>query len=294
MGVAASALWSCTVAVSRELSEAVGATTAAAAMLLLGGALGCAYAGLVERRLRAIFRLAPAYLLGCGTLFVAYMVCLYLAIGLSTSRQQAIEVGIINYLWPGLTLAFSVPILGTRVRASFVPGVALALLGATLAPLRLGEYSTATLAQGLLANPLPYLLGLGAAVSWGLYSVLSRRWGGDAAGGAVPVFALAAGLVLGGVRLLAPEPGTWTVRTVVQVLFMALCPTLLAYGFWDRAMRRGNVVLVAALSNLTPLLSTLVSSWYLGVPLGWTVWLGCGLVVVGAALCQRSAKEPAT
>ena len=317
MGVAAIVLWSCTVAVSRQLSETVGATTAAASMLLLGGGLGCLYAAVVERRLGAIFRLRPAYLLGCGLLFVTYMICLYLAIGLATSRQQAIEIGIINYLWPGLTLAFSVPILGTRVRRSFALGVVLALLGAVLAPLHLGEYSTAMLGHTLRDHPLPYLLALGAAVSWGLYSVLSRRWGaaeptpsngreiGDGGGapspehpagsdgGAVPVFALAAGLVLAAIHLGMPERSSWTGVAIGQVLFMAVCPILLAYALWDRAMRRGNVTLVAALSNFAPLLSTVVSSLYLHVPLSWTLWLSCGLVVLGALLAQRAVIEPA-
>jgi drug/metabolite transporter (DMT)-like permease len=275
------------VAVSRELSETLGATTAAATMLLVGGGLGCLYTAVVERRLRAIFRLAHAYLLGCGSLFVAYMVCLYLAIGLSTSRQQAIEIGIINYLWPGLTLLLSVPILGTRVRWSFLPGVALALLGAALAPLRFGEYSGAALAHDLLAHPLPYLLALGAALSWALYSVLSRRWGAGATGG-VPIFTLAAGLVLAVLRLGIPERTTWTASAMGLGLFMALCPILVAYALWDRAMRRGNVTLVAALSNLAPLLSTIVSSLWLHVRLGWNLWLSCGLVVAGALLCQRA------
>jgi drug/metabolite transporter (DMT)-like permease len=286
-GILAIALWSCTVAASRELSETLGATTAAATMLLLGGALGCVHAGLIERRLGAIFRLARAYLVGCGLLFVAYMVCLYLAIGLSASRQQAIEIGIINYLWPGLTLLFSVPITRTRVRWTFVPGVVLALLGAVLAPLRLDEYSFAALGHNLLAHPLPYVLALGAALSWALYSVLSRRWGAAGAG-AVPIFTLAAGIVLAAVRLGVPERATWTGWAMGLVLFMAVCPILVAYSLWDRAMRRGNMTLVAALSNFAPLLSTAISAIWLRVALGWSLWLACGLVVAGAALCQRS------
>ena len=297
-GILAIALWSCTVAVSRELSETLGATTAAATMLLLGGVLGCLHAAVIERRLGEIFRLSRAYLLGCGSLFVTYMVCLYLAIGLSTSRQQAIEIGIINYLWPGLTLLLSVPIVGTRVRWTFAPGVALALLGAMLAPLRLGEYSAAALADNLLAHPLPYLLALGAALSWALYSVLSRRWGASAAGG-VPIFTLAAGVVLALLRLGIPERTTWTAWATGLVLFMAVCPILVAYALWDRAMRRGNVTLVAALSNFAPLLSTVVSALWLHVSLGWNLWFACGLVVAGAAMCQRSviaqsADDPAS
>ena len=39
-----------------------------------------------------------------------------------------------------------------------------------------------------------------------------------------------------------------------------MVPTFLAYLFWDRAVLRGNFILVASFGYLTPLLSTLVSA----------------------------------
>jgi len=171
--------------------------------------------------------------------------------------------------------------------------VGLALVGAVLAPLRLDEYSGAALGASLRSNPWPYLLALCAAALWALYSVLSRRWAADAEGGAVPLFAVAAGLALGALRPFFPAPMAWTVRPVVELGFMALLPTLVAYAFWDRAMRRGNVTLVAALSYLIPVLSTLVISRYLHVRVGWNVWLACGLIVAGAIVCERAVVRAA-
>jgi len=75
---------------------------------------------------------------------------------------------------------------------------------------------------------------------------------------------------------------------------MAVFPVMLAYAFWDRAMRRDNVTLVAAASYLAPLLSTALSVMYLRVALGWNLWLACGLIVAGAALAQVSVVKPAT
>jgi len=180
LGLLAILFWSTTFAVSRSLAEEVGVLTAGAAMCLGGGVLGCLYIALVQRRAAAIFRLPRAYLLGCGALLVIYMVCLFLAIGLAADRQQTVEVGIINYLWPGLTLVFAIPVLRTRVRWSFFAGIAMAAAGAALAPLRMGEYSAAAMLENLRTNPLPYALALVGAVVWALYSVLSRRWAGAA------------------------------------------------------------------------------------------------------------------
>jgi drug/metabolite transporter (DMT)-like permease len=50
-------------------------------------------------------------------------------------------------------------------------------------------------------------------------------------------------------------------------------------------------MLVAALSYFTPLLSTLISSAYLRVALGWNVWVACALVIAGAFVCQRSVVK---
>lgn len=291
MGIGAILVWSCTIAVSRSLAEQVGSLTAASWTFLIGGVLGCLYAALVQRRFQAMFRLPLVYLLGCGAIFVAYMVCLYLAIGLASSRQQAIEVGLLNYLWPALTLLLAIPILQVRVRPTFALGVALALTGGMLAPIHASSYSAAGLLEGYRANPWPYGLGLAAAVLWALYSDLSRRWAADAEGGAVPLFALASGLVLAAMRPWFAEPSSWSTRAVGEILFMAVFPAALAYSFWDRAMRRGNVTLLAALSYLIPVLSTLISSLYLDVRAGWVLWAACALIAAGAMVCQRSVVK---
>jgi len=291
LGLLAILFWSSTFAVSRSLAEEVGVLTAGAAMCLGGGVLGCLYIALVQRRAAAIFRLPRAYLLGCGALLVIYMVCLFLSIGLAADRQQTIEVGIINYLWPGLTLVFAIPILRTRVRWSFFAGIAMAAAGAALAPLRMGEYSAAAMLENLRTNPLPYALALAGAVVWALYSVLSRRWAGGAEGGAAPLFMLAAGTALAALSLAFPQPAAWTGRVLAELAFMSVFTVMIAYTFWDRAMRRGNVTLVAAVSYLTPLLSTVLSALYLGVGLGWNLWLACGLIVAGAALAQASVVK---
>jgi drug/metabolite transporter (DMT)-like permease len=256
----------------------------------VAGLVGCLIAA-ARGRLGAMLRLPRAYLLGGGATFVVYMVCLYLAIGLAASRQQTLEVAVLNYLWPGLTLVLAVPILGARVRPVFYLGVAAAVAGGALAPLGGGGFSLAALGATLRANPWPYLLGALAGVLWALHSVLGRRTGGGAAGGAVPLFALASGIVLGGLRLLRPEAAHVGARTVGELAFMAVFPGLLAYGMWDRAMREGDVTLVAALAYLIPLSSTAISCAYLGVRPGAALWLACGLIVVGAAICQAAVRR---
>ena len=56
-------------------------------------------------------------------------------------------------------------------------------------------------------------------------------------------------------------------------------------------MRRGQMGLVVAVSYLTPLLATLVTCYYLAVPLGPGLLAACGLVVAGAVLSSWAVSE---
>ena len=283
--------WSTTVAFSRSLTEQLGVFAAATAIYLPSGVLGVAYQMLRGNSPRKMLDLPRPYLLGCGSLFVTYMLALYLAIGLASSRQQVIEVGVINYLWPGLTLLFSIPILKKKAGVFLIPGILVAFSGVFLAMTQGASVSWKGFVQNLSTGFVAYVWALVAAVSWGLYSNLSRRWAGHVEGGGVPVFLLASGLLLLALHWVFPEESRWTRGAVLEVLYMSVVASLLAYAFWDIAMRKGNIILVASFSYLTPLLSTAVSCLYLQVVPGWTLWLACALVVGGALICKVSVKD---
>jgi len=76
-----------------------------------------------------------------------------------------------------------------------------------------------------------------------------------------------------------------------ELAYMALFPGMLAYILWDIAVRKGEIILVASLSYLTPLLSTWVSALVLNIRPGVTIWLAAGLVIAGALVCRRSITE---
>ncbi len=293
LGFVAIVFWSTSIAFSRSLVEQLGPMTAASCIFLLSGVLGCSFLAVRGWTPRKLLRLPALYLLGCGALFVFYELCLYLAIGLAASRDQVLVVGIINYLWPGLTLVFSLPILRKRAGPFLVPGAVVGFAGVFLAMVQGGAVSWSAFAAGLRGSYVPYILAFFAAIAWALYSNLARRWGGEAEGGAVPAFLLASGIVLIALRPAFSEQPHWAARPIAELLFIALVPSLTAYIFWDAAMRRGNIVLVASFSYLTPLLSTVVSCLYLHVTPGPALWAACVLVIGGALICRYSIREPA-
>lgn len=292
LGIVAVLLWGSTVAFGRSLSAQLGPLHAAAAVYLLSGAVSLGYFASRPSRLRIVLRLPPLYLIVCGGLFVGYVVCFYLALGLASGSRQAIEVGVINYLWPVATVVLSVPLLGTRARWTLAPGVALAVSGIALATLPASAWRSGSLLDALHRDWLPYLLALIAALDWALYSNLSRRLAGGGGAGAVPVFMVATALVMGMLAWLQPPTEVrWSSRTVLELGYLGIFPTALGYAFWEVAMRRGNLLRVATASYFTPLISVVVAALYLRAMPEPGLWLGCALVIAGAWLCQHSALE---
>jgi drug/metabolite transporter (DMT)-like permease len=282
-GFGAILLWSTAIALARSLSEQLGPLTAAAAVYGVAGTLSLArLAGSEVKRLQ-IRRLPPKYLLGCGLLFIAYMLFLYLGIGSAADRQQVLEIGLLNHLWPVLTLLLTVLLLRRAATLLLLPGTAIALGGIFLVLTHRADLSWPSFVHHIGTNPAGYALGLSAAVTWALYSVLACKWAGGSATGGVELFLPLTAAVLFLIGFGVQEPRAWGLRPIAEALFLGTA-TYVAYALWDGAMRTGNLVLVAAGSYMTPLFSTLASCLYLAIVPGPGLWLGCGMLIAGSLL----------
>lgn len=291
-GFGAILLWSTTVAVARSLTESLGPLTAGAAVFSVSGLLAVARGGRRQVAWRAILRQPIPYLAVCGLLFVAYMVLLFLAVGGASTRQQTLEIGLLNYLWPVMTVVLSIPLLGRKWGWLLAPGVVFALGGMVLVVTQGGPVSWSGFMTNFLSNPAAYGMALAAALCWALYSNLTHRYAAGRGEGAVRLFLPVTALVLLVAAWGVDEPRAWTWRAAAEAAFLGAA-TYFAYGLWDRAMRRGNVIKVAVASYMTPLISTLVSLAYLRVTPGIPLWLGCAALVLGSVLSWNGAAgEP--
>ncbi|HPO11946.1 MAG TPA: aromatic amino acid DMT transporter YddG [Candidatus Hydrogenedentes bacterium] len=283
-GILAILFWGTNIAFSRSVMEQLGTFTAGALSMLIAGVASMVYLASQRGAFRKTIQLPKRYLFICGGIFVAEMMVIVAAIGFASDHQQLIEVTIINYLWPSLTLAFAMPILGRRGSMPLLAlGVILAFGGIVLA-LSGGTVSF----RSFWTHPAPHLLALAAAILWALYSNLSHLWTNETEGWATPFFFLAAAAGLFVLLPFAPTSPQWSIRSVVELFYLGLAPTMLGYILWDVALRRGRIILVVTLSYFIPILSTLISSLYLSIPIGEAAWLGCIMVVAGALLCHRS------
>lgn len=291
LGFLAIVFWGSAIAFSRSLAEEVGTFTSASLMYAIGGLLGCIRLWTNPSERRSLRQLTPVYWAVCGGLFVVYLVALYAAIGLAADRQQVVEIGLLNYLWPALTLTLSVPLLNKRARWSLWPGMLLAFAGTVIAASP-GGVSLGGFAARLAGNPAAYAFGLTAGVTWALYNNFAKRLGGDGAGNGTPLFLLASGVALALILLVAPESPRWSMRAVLELAYASIFISVLGYVFWEIAMRRGNLVLVVSASYMIPLLSTAISCFYLGVTPTVALAAGALMTMAGAIICNQSILEP--
>ncbi|MBU0756048.1 MAG: aromatic amino acid DMT transporter YddG [Planctomycetes bacterium] len=289
-GFGAILLWSTTVAVTRGLSENVGPLTAAAGVYSVSGVVSLVSFLRSSRKRRRILQLPANYLVGCGILFVGYTVMLFLAIGWVAGRKQVLEVGLINYLWPPLTLLMSLWILGRRANWVLFPGTLMALAGVFLVVTQEESVSWQSFSENIASNPAAYSMALIAAILWALYSNLTRRWVGGREQGAMILFLPVTAMVFIVVCCFVDEPREWSDDSPLEALYLGVA-TYIGYALWDHAMRKGNVVMVAAASYLTPFFSTIVCCLYLDVVPGPKLWVGCGILILGSILSWLSVSN---
>jgi len=275
------------VALARSISEQLGPLTAAAGVYTVSGTIALIQLLRSGERRQQIRQIPLKYLIVCGIPFLIYMIALFLAIGHASNHQQVLEVGLVNYLWPTLTILLSLVILKRRANLLLIPGTILALVGIFLVLTQGSHVSWGSILANISANPVAYSLGLTAAASWAVYSNLTRRWAGDKKQGMVDLFLPITAVILIIMALLTESGHVWSVRSFLEVGFLGTV-TYVAYWSWDTSMRRGNFTLVTAASYLTPFFSTVVASLYLHVAPTANLWIGCGVLVVGSLISWAS------
>ncbi len=290
-GFAAVLLWSITVAIARSLSEKIGSRTAGASVYISGAVLLLLLSYIQKKKLHVVIREhSRKYIFTCGSLFILYTLSLFIALGAADNRQQAIEIGLVNYLWPSLTILLSVFILSKKTSFLLLLATIISFFGVILVLTQRTIFSWQIFFSNIAGNPTAYGLGFLAALSWALYSTFTKKWGDSKGQSIVPVFMFLTGLVFLLSIWIYPEPGNWNFMVISEIIILGIA-TALGYLFWDIAMRKGNIVIVVLGSYLTPFFSTLIGCMYLSIIPGSKLWIGCFLIIAGAILSWRSIRD---
>lgn len=207
-----------------------------------------------------------------------------LAIFTSSGGVQTMEVGMVNYLWPSLTILFAVVFNGIRTRWWLYPGLIVAFAGIVMILSGDSGFSLVEFAARFAENPVSYLFALTAAVTWAGYSSMTRAWGGNTNPSTI-IFAIDA-LVFGLLWFfgIGSVPTASSAHGLVSVIFGGLAVGM-AYAVWTLGISKGNITVLAAASYFTPVLSCLFATFWIGAELDSGFWSGVALVVAGSLLC---------
>lgn len=276
--------WSCLLGIARLVTESLGPVGGAAMLYSLSSIFLLIVVGIPK-----LSYFSSKYLIVGGAMFVCYEIFLALALGYSNSRAQAIEVSIVNYLWPALTVLFAV--LGSNKKPNWLlyPAVTLAFIGVAWTVSGDNGLSPTQIISNVSSNPLVYFMAFTGAVIWAVYCNLTQRQ--QSKHNAITLFFIATAVSLWVKFAFADEPTMTFSWSALGYLFASAALMAGGYGLWNIAIVGGNMVFLATLSYFTPIFSALFSSLILGVTLSNSFWQGVVMVTVGSLLCWLVTKE---
>lgn len=277
-GVIAILLWSTITAFIRDLSELFSPIGGAAMMYTVSAIFLMSVMGKPK-----IKTYPKRYLMIGGGLFVAYEICLALSLGMANTRHQAMEMAIINYLWPALTILFSVMISAKKVNILVYPSILLAFTGVAWCISGEQGISFNILLSNISDNPLTYFMAFSAAIIWAIYCVVTQKISNGK--NATTLFFSATATALWIQYFASNEPGLNFTLSSSLTLLLAGIVIGAGYALWNQAMIGGDIILLGTLSYFTPVFSTLFASVYLSISLTGSFWQGVALVTLGSFIC---------
>lgn len=216
----------------------------------------------------------------------SYNTLLYMAAQTTT----AINITLVNTGLPVAAFIWSIILLRQWPTLQTLSGTLLSFSG-LMVILSTGDLQR--LAQ-LSFNPGDLIMLL-AVLTWGLYSVLLRRWMVP-----LPGLTLLAAMLLCGVPLLLPfylweyshsSAMPITLVTLGAVGYTAVMASLVAYLAWNNGVRVLGPATASLFSYLMPVFAALLSVLLLGEQLHWFHLLGGALTFSGLLLATRPARK---
>ncbi|MGO1191791.1 aromatic amino acid DMT transporter YddG [Vibrio casei] len=283
-GIIAILLWSSVVALIRDISELFSPIGGAAMIYTISAIFLILVMGIPK------IKDFPARYLIIGTiLFVAYEICFALSLGMANNRYQAMEMAIINYLWPALTILFTA-ILGKRkVNPLIYPSVLITFIGVAWCISGENGISIRILMDNITKNPIAYLMAFSGAFIWAAYCFITKQLSNGKNG--MTLFFTATAITLWIKFFFSHEINpTFTLSSTITLLLAGIIMGA-GYALWNQAIIGGNIMLLGTLSYFTPVFSTLFSSIYLSIALTGTFWQGVALVTLGSLVCYFVTRE---
>ncbi|MFA5488368.1 MAG: aromatic amino acid DMT transporter YddG [Candidimonas sp.] len=283
IGLLAILLWSLIVGLIRGVSVDFGPVGGAALIYTLASVFLTLSVGMTKVR-----EFPRNYLIWGSILFVIYELCLSLSIGYANTSRQAIEVGMVNYLWPTLTIVFAILFNRQKSNLLIVPGFFLSTLGVCW--ILGGEQGLdfSGMWANIQDNPLSYGLAFAGALIWAAYCTVTTRIAHGKNG--ITLFFILVAVTLW-IQYLFVDEGAMRFSTQ-SLIYLALAAGSMGFGYaaWNVGILHGNITILAGASYFIPVFSAALAAALLSAPLSVQFWQGAIMVCIGSILCWQATR----
>ena len=208
---------------------------------------------------------------------------------LSLLYITAFEASLIGAMLPVVVAVVSWLVLGEKLTKVQVGGVFLAVIGVVFMSV-LGNAAVET-----SFSLIGYLLLLGSALAWALFTILGRRVNAILAPTVVTAFnALFGAAFLLPLAMLDLVGSGWpqvSPLTWAMVAYLGLAGSGLAFLLWNYGLKTVSAGEAGTVTNLGPFLGAYFAWTFLGEPITWAHLVGGGIVVAGVMLVSRGGVD---
>ncbi len=287
IGLIAVFVWGFGLPVSRFINEQVGFVYAVFSIFGLSGVIGITHQLFVAKTPPPLVLLKNPALYFRLMFFIGHEICVHLAMFLC-SKQNLAFVILLNYLWPTCVLLCSILLGELKITRwlIFISGCTVVLLGLTNEVVGIDSLTLKLFENRL--DCIAYLIVILGAISWGMFSALSRKYEESGGGSAVmPYFQLIVALCAL-LFLFFPEfRFAWDLTLSGYVaLFCISLGALAAFYSWDYGMRKGNVVVLSLFADFIPWLSLFSAHLLVSVNIGIDTITSAVVLVIGAMITR--------
>jgi len=284
IGLSAILMWASLVGLMKQVSAAIGPELGVTFIYSLSALL-----------LLAIFKvpdfkqISKKYLIFGTILFVAYELCFSFAIAYSQTARQAIEISIVNYLWPSLTVLAFVIFKELKFNFLIILGLLISISGIIFIQTGSGDFSLNSLVDNFHSNPLSYILAFTGAIIWAFYCVITKKMSNGQ--NPISIFFVGVALTLWFKLLVS---GQFAIPSMdiptVTTLLVASAAMGLGYAAWNIGIIHGNITMLVVASYFTPIISSILAMFVLQTQLSMSFWQGTAMVTAGSFICWVSTN----
>ena len=199
----------------------------------------------------------------------------YLILLKAYSLLQAQEAVALNYVWPMILVLLSIPVLKQRISFLNIVALAISFLG-TLVIATAGRLSTLT-----FSNPLGTSLALISALFWASYWLLNMKDKREATEKLFLNFGF--GFLYAVIYTLFTKQWVWPgFEGSVGVIYIGLFEMGITFVIWLKALKYAeNTAKVSNLVYLSPFISLIFVSIFVGEKILWSTIAGLALIIGG-------------